>query len=137
MLVPGAFALAVLFKAHWRDVPVAMAAVFLGFGVMKACTLIPALSDGETPTPAFLSALAITAVSNLYARFFNRPGALIRVPGIILLVPGSVGFRTFNVAFGHDAASSLDLAISLLAALIALVAGILFGNMLVPSRRNL
>lgn len=137
MLVPGAFALAVLFKAHWRDVPVAMAAVFLGYGVMKACTLIPALSDGATPTPAFLSALVVTAVSNLYARYFNRPGALIRVPGIILLVPGSVGFRTFNMAFGQDAASSLDLAISLLAALIALVAGILFGNMLVPSRRNL
>jgi len=137
MLVPGAFALAVLFKAHWRDVPVAMAAVFLGFGVMKACTLIPALSDGATPTPAFLSALVVTAVSNLYARYFNRPGALIRVPGIILLVPGSVGFRTFNVAFGQDAASSLDLAISLFAALIALVAGILFGNLLVSSRRNL
>jgi uncharacterized membrane protein YjjB (DUF3815 family) len=137
MLLPGAFALAVLFKTHWRDIPIAMAAVLLGYGVMKVCALLPSLTTGDIPVSTFLAAFTVTAVSNLYARIFNRPGALIRVPGIILLVPGSLGYRTLNIAFAQDFASSLDLAFSLFAALIALVAGILFGNLLVSSRRYL
>lgn len=137
MLLPGAFALAMLFKTHLRDVPIAMAAVLLGYGVMKLCSLLPALSNGDIPVGAFLAAFTVTAVSNVYARAFNRPGALIRVPGIILLVPGSLGYRTISIAFAQDVASSLDLAFSLFAALTALVAGILFGNLWVSSRRSL
>ena len=137
MLLPGSFALAVLFKANKRDIPIAMAAVLLGFGVMKICSLVPALVNGVLPMAAFLAALVVTVVSNMFAKKFNRPGALIRVPGIILLVPGSLGFHTLNVALAQDVNSSLDLAFSMLAALIALVAGILFGNLLVSSRRFL
>lgn len=137
MLLPGSFALAVLFKTNKRDIPIAMAAVLLGFGVMKLCSLVPALINGTIPLAAFLAALVVTVVSNMYAKIYHRPGALIRVPGIILLVPGSLGFHTINIALAHDVNSSLDLAFSVLAALIALVAGILFGNLLVTSRRNL
>jgi uncharacterized membrane protein YjjB (DUF3815 family) len=114
-----------------------VAAVLLGYGIMKWCAQIPVLSDDSMPTGVFLAAFAVTAIANIFARWFNRPGALIRVPGIILLVPGSLGFRTINMALAQDVMSSLDLAISLIAALTALVAGILFGNLLVSSRRNL
>ena len=95
------------------------------------------LVNGKLPMAAFISALGVTMASNLFAQKFNRPGALIRVPGIILLVPGSLGFATLNVVFSKDISGSLDLAFSLIAALIALVAGILFGNLLVSSRRYL
>ena len=67
----------------------------------------------------------------------RTPGALVRVPGIILLVPGSVGFRSLFFAFERDVYLSLDTAFSLLAILIALVAGLLFGNLLVPPRRSI
>ncbi len=137
MLVPGALALATLFKAHARDIPIAMLSVFLGFGVMKACSLVPGLSGGDIPIGAFLAAFTVTAVSNLYARLFNRPGALIRVPGIILLVPGSLGFQILNTAMTADPGQRVGIAMPLLAALSALVAGILFGNLLVSSRRIL
>ena len=137
MLVPGALALAVLFKTHARDIPTAMLSVFLGFGVMKACSLVPGLSGGDIPIGTFLAAFAVTSVSNLYARLFNRPGALIRVPGIILLVPGSLGFQILNTAMTAGTGQRVGIAMPLLAALSALVAGILFGNLLVSSRRNL
>lgn len=137
MLLPGAFALAVLFKTHRRDIPIAMSAVLLGYGVMKLCSTVPALSGGDIPIATFLAALVVTAVSNGYARLFNRPGALVRVPGIILLVPGSLGFRTINRAIEQGLSGSLELALALLAALLALTAGILFGNLLVSSRRYL
>ena len=55
----------------------------------------------------------------------------------ILLVPGSVGFRSLNFVMERDVFLGLDTAFALLSALIALVAGLLFGNLLVPSRRNL
>jgi uncharacterized membrane protein YjjP (DUF1212 family) len=137
MVLPGSFALAVLFKTNKKDIPFAMAAVFLGFGLMKACSLVPVLVNGSLTMVAFLSALGITMASNLFAQKFNRPGALIRVPGIILLVPGSLGFTTFNVVFAKDISGSIDLAFSVIVALVALVAGILFGNLLVSSRRYL
>jgi uncharacterized membrane protein YjjB (DUF3815 family) len=35
----------------------------------------------------------VTAAGNAYARWWHRPGAIIRVPGIIMLVPGSVSLR--------------------------------------------
>ena len=137
MLLPGAFALAVLFKTNLRDIPIAMMAVLLGYGVLKACSLIPGLSGGDMPTGGFLAAFTVTAVANLYARVYNRPGGLIRVPGIILLVPGSLGFQAMNIAFAQDGGTGLGLGLPLFAALTALVAGILFGNLLVSSRRNL
>lgn len=137
MVLPGSFALAVLFKTNKNDIPIAMSAVLLGFALMKACSLVPILVNGKLPMAAFISALGVTMASNLFAQKFNRPGALIRVPGIILLVPGSLGFATLNVVFSKDISGSLDLAFSLIAALIALVAGILFGNLLVSSRRYL
>ncbi|HEX5694488.1 MAG TPA: threonine/serine exporter family protein, partial [Arenimonas sp.] len=59
------------------------------------------------------------------------------VPGIILLVPGSVGFRSLNFVMERDVFLGLDTAFALLSALIALVAGLLFGNLLVTSRRNI
>lgn len=137
MLLPGALALAVLFRAHLRDIPIAMLSVFLGFGVMKACSMVPGLSGGDIPIGTFLAAFLVTSTANLYARWFNRPGALIRVPGIILLVPGSLGFQILNNAITADTAQRVGIAMPLFAALSALVAGILFGNLLVSSRRNL
>ena len=40
-----------------------------------------------------LTALATTAAGNVYARWRNRPGALVRLPGLIMLVPGSIALR--------------------------------------------
>ena len=85
----------------------------------------------------FLGGVVAGSAGNIYARWKQRPGALVRVPGIILLVPGSVGFRSLFFAFERDVYLSLDTAFSLLAILIALVAGLLFGNLLVPPRRSI
>jgi uncharacterized membrane protein YjjB (DUF3815 family) len=61
----------------------------------------------------------------------------VRVPGIILLVPGSVGFRSFSFVFARDVYLGLDTAFTLVALLISLVAGLLFANVLITPRRTL
>ena len=86
----------------------------------------------------FVAALVMTAAGNAYARWMSRPGALVRVPGIVMLVPGSASLRGL-LAFvqQQDVQAGQAGALTALNILLALVAGLLFGNILIPTRRNL
>ena len=123
---------AVLFRAAWRDYPLVMASALMAY----LCTRYAGQALGNE-AGVFFAGLVVGAASNLYARLANRPGALVRVPGIILLVPGSVGFRSLSFVLERDVFLGLDTGVTLIAVLISLVAGLLFGNLLVPPRHNL
>jgi uncharacterized membrane protein YjjP (DUF1212 family) len=128
----GSYAFAVLFRADRRDYPLVMASVWLGYGVTRLTGQALGNDAG-----VFFGSLAVTAASNVYARWSNRPGALVRVPGIILLVPGSVGFRSLSFVLERDVMLGIHTGITVLIVLVALVAGVLFGNLLIPARQNL
>ncbi len=85
----------------------------------------------------FVGGVVLGALSNVYARFVHRPGALIREPGIILLVPGSVGFQTLSYLADRHVDTGMQTAVLLITILVALVAGLLFGDLLVSPRRAL
>ena len=86
----------------------------------------------------FLSALAMTAAGNGYARWVRRPGALVRLPGIIVLVPGSASLRgMLDLVQQQDMNVGQAATLGVINILLALVAGLLFGNLLLPTRRNL
>lgn len=130
-LVISAFAFAVLFKAHRRDYPWAMGAAICGYLISRY-----AGKAWGSEVGLFLSALVMTALGNAFARYYNRPGALIRVPGIIMLVPGSASLRVLmNLASGANSPDSTLLVV--LQILMALVAGLLFGNLLISARKAL
>ena len=76
-------------------------------------------------------------LSNIYARWANRPGATFRLPGLILLVPGSVGFKSLTFVFEKDVFLGLDTAFSMVTMIAALVAGLLLGNSVVPARQGM
>ncbi len=132
-LLVGAYAFAVLFRAHRRDYPLVMAAAAGGYLISRY--------GGEAFGPqagVFLAALITTAAGNAYARWVNRPGALIRLPGIIMLVPGSIALRgVISLVQAQDIGAGQEAAMAALNTLMALLAGLLFGNLLVPARRNL
>lgn len=128
----AALSFAITFRSPLRHYGTVMAAVILGYLCTRLGGIYVSAGFG-----VFLGGLLLGASSNIFARFFHRPGALIREPGIILLVPGSVGFRTLSFVFERDVMLGLDTGITLLTLLIALVAGLLFGDMLVPPRRRL
>jgi uncharacterized membrane protein YjjP (DUF1212 family) len=136
-LLVGSAAFAVLFGAARRDVIVVMAGAWIGYGLTRLGGSIPGLSSEAFAGGVFLAGLGVAMISNGFGRIFRRPGALLRVSGIILLVPGSVGFRSLNFVLERDVVLGLDTAVAVLSALIALVAGLLFGNLLVPPRRYL
>ncbi|HEX7770364.1 MAG TPA: threonine/serine exporter family protein [Dokdonella sp.] len=128
----GGCAFAVLFGSPRRYVPVVVASVMLGFATARL--------GGAHLSPAFgvfLGGAVVGAASNAFARVMQRPGALVREPGIIMLVPGSVGFRTLSFVFERDVLLGLDTAITLVTLLVAIVAGLLIGDLLVPPRRKL
>jgi uncharacterized membrane protein YjjP (DUF1212 family) len=132
-VVTAAWAFAALFRAARRDIALVMAAAIAGYAISRLV--------GQwlgSPIGVFLSALVITVAGNGYARWMRRPGALIRVPGIIMLVPGSTSLRSLLVAVQQqDVAAGQAAAITVLNVLLALIAGLLIGNLLLPARRNL
>lgn len=132
-LLLAAYAFAVLFKAHRRDYPWVMAAAICGYLISRY-----AGAAWGSPVGIFLSALVMTAGGNLFARLSNRPGAIIRLPGIIMLVPGSASLRgLLNLMQQQDAALGSSAMLVVTNIVMALVAGLLFGNLLIPARKNL
>jgi uncharacterized membrane protein YjjB (DUF3815 family) len=79
----------------------------------------------------------MAAVANVYGRVARRPGTLVRLPSIMLLVPGSVGFRGLSSLMERDYTLGMETAVAVLSALVALMAGLLFGSVLVAPRRYL
>jgi uncharacterized membrane protein YjjB (DUF3815 family) len=132
-LLVVAYALAVLFRAQRRDYPLLIASVVVAYAVSKFA------SDAwGGQVGIFLSALAMTAAGNAYARWMQRPGALVRLPGIIVLVPGSASLRgMLDVVQRQDVNVGQAATLGVINILLALVAGLLFGNLLLPTRRNL
>ncbi|EIL99651.1 hypothetical protein RHOFW104T7_05925 [Rhodanobacter thiooxydans] len=135
-LLVAAVAFAILFRAARRDWPVVIVAVVLGYLATRWGGAISGSLPGA-PVGVFLGGLLLGALANVYARFAHRPGAVIREPGILLLVPGSVGFRSVSLLLERDTTPSLDTGLLLVTLLVSLVAGLMFGDLLVSPRRSL
>lgn len=86
---------------------------------------------------AAAGALAVGIGSNLYARFRNRPALITLTPGILVLVPGSLGYRSLTAFLDSDTLAGIDFAFKMMIVAVALVGGILTANLLVPPRRIL
>lgn len=131
-LLVAAAAFALLFKARVRDWWVVLLAASISYTSSRLA--IPALGP---ELGLFVAAFIITVLSNIYARWTNRPGATFRLPGLILLVPGSVGFKSLTFVFEKDVFLGLDTAFSVVTLIAALVAGLLLGNSVVPPRKGM
>ena len=132
-LLVGGYAFAVAFRAAKRDYPLVMIAATVGYLISR----IGGELWGDV-AGVFLGAFGMTVAGNLYARWMNRPGALIRLPGIILLVPGSVSFRgLISLMQQQDLSAGQAALMAVVNILMALIAGLMFGNLLLPPRRNL
>lgn len=82
----------------------------------------------------FFGGACVGAMSNVFARLRNRPSSIFQFPGIILLVPGSVGYRSLSFLFERNVVGGLDTAFTMVTLAMALVVGVFFGNMLVKPR---
>lgn len=136
-MVAASFSFALLFRTAKRDIPLVMLAAVTGYGITRLTGVWLGAESGVFAAGVFISSLATAALANLYGRAMGRPGTLIRVPGIMLLVPGSVSFRAIGLVMEQEYAVGGATMVAVVSALIAIVAGLLFGSLLVPPRRYL
>ena len=131
-LLLAAIAFAVLFRARLRDWPITISAAVLGYLSTRWASAQMSQEFG-----VFFAACVVCLAANAFARWSRRPGALVRVPGIILLVPGSVGFKSLSFLVERDVFLGLDTAVGLLLVLASLAAGLLVANTVLPPRNSL
>jgi uncharacterized membrane protein YjjP (DUF1212 family) len=84
-----------------------------------------------------LGALALGIAANLYARFLDRPQQVVLVPAVILLVPGSMGFRGISSLLDRNTLTGIETTFATFVVAMAIVAGLLIANALVSPRRVL
>ena len=75
--------------------------------------------------------------SNLSARWFEQPTAIGQVPGLILLVPGSLGLRSLQALLARDVLGGVEGGFTVFLIAISLVTGLFLANLSLPSRRLL
>ncbi|MDC0713166.1 threonine/serine exporter family protein [Stigmatella sp. ncwal1] len=131
-LVVVALAVTVLFRARPEDIGWIVTAGALAFGGARW-----GAQGLGTELGAFVGALLLGMASNAMARLRNRPAVVTLVPGMMLLVPGSLGFRSLESLLARDVVTGIGTAFSMLLIAVAIAVGLLFANALVPSRRVL
>jgi uncharacterized membrane protein YjjP (DUF1212 family) len=122
-----------LLEARFRDIKWIMLSSFFGFGIFKICSFY--LSNPFAPT--FIAALIVGLAASLYARYLKHPAITILLPGITLLVPGSMGLKGLTLVLEDNTVLGLNLLIRVFFTGMAIVAGLLLANILIPPRRSL
>jgi uncharacterized membrane protein YjjB (DUF3815 family) len=131
-VVASAGAFSVLLQARPRDtgwIVVACGVAFAGtrFGEQL---LGPELG-------AFVGGLLVGLAASLFARRYDRPLAVLQVPGLLILVPGSIGMRSVFSLLHDDAVSGVNAAFKMILVATALAAGILLASIAVPHKRGI
>lgn len=128
-LVVAAVSLSIILRAPVRELHWLVVAGFIGFFGSRwgAQWLSPQLG-------MFAGALALGAASNLYAWLRRRPGTTVLVPGVLLLVPGSIGYRSLSELMSREVVPGIETAVEMVLVAVSLVAGLLAANVLTPPR---
>jgi uncharacterized membrane protein YjjB (DUF3815 family) len=131
-LVLAALAFIVLFQAPPRDTGwILVASAVAVAGTRGGVALL-----GPELGPC-LGALLVTGGANLYGLLLQRPSRVVLVPSLLFLVPGSIGFRSVSFLLQRDVLGGVSTAFSMALASVALAAGVLLANVIVPPRRLL
>ncbi|MCB1050995.1 MAG: threonine/serine exporter family protein [Acidobacteria bacterium] len=129
-LAPAAFG--ILFRAHPRDFWLIFLSGFLAF--------FSARWGGHLLGPqlgGFLAAFVLGIACNLFTRLTQKPAAIPLEPGIIFLVPGTVGLRSLAALLQNDTLSGVNTAFTMVLVALSLVMGLLFANVMVSPKRVL
>lgn len=131
-LVGLAFGLLILFQARGKDFPLILAGCLTAFFGARLGSHAFGAQFG-----AALGAFAVTLGSNLLSHFTRRTPSLTLLPGLMVLVPGSLGFRGLASIFQNQVVAGLDTAFQMLFLAAALLFGVLLANLASPEPRRI
>ncbi|MFW5816262.1 MAG: threonine/serine exporter family protein [Wenzhouxiangella sp.] len=86
---------------------------------------------------AFIGALAVGVAGNLFVSLTGRPGSIMHLPGLILLVPGSIGLRSLTTLLADDVVSGIETAMMAGMIAVALTTGMILASVLLPPKTSL
>ncbi len=114
-------------QAPLRAVHVLVAACLLAWAVYSGVNSLLGNVVG-----AFVGALVVAMAGHLYHRLSGQPGILVQIPGLITLVPGSMGFRGINALMGQDSMIGIGLITEMLLTGAVLAVGLLLADNIAP-----
>lgn len=132
----GVIALALGFIVLFRVSPRHFLSAFIVSVISYTVAKVGAVHLG-TELSFFATGALVALVSNSIARILHRPGLITLLPGIILIVPGSINYRGMTSMFQNNVMDTVQTSFSVVIIAISLVAGLFFGNAVVPPRRSL
>lgn len=122
----------ILLNARARD---AMIMVPAGVGAFVLARVLTAEIGADLGVCATSAAIGIAG--NLYQRRKNRPASTVIFPGLLMLVPGTLGYRSFEFFLIEDTVTGTQTAFRVLVTALALVAGLLLANVAAAPKRSL
>jgi uncharacterized membrane protein YjjP (DUF1212 family) len=127
-IAPLAFG--VYLRARPRDIGWLLLASLVGYGAVRvgAVALGPAMG-------ASIGSLVVGVMANLYERRGLGPATVPLVPGVLLLVPGSMGYRSMASLLDQNVIVGVTTGFTMILTAVALAAGLLVANVLVPPGR--
>ena len=129
LLAPSS--LAVLLRAPRTEIPWIVLIGALGyFGGKIGSEML------EPEVGMFAGALSVGLASGVYARLRRRPSSIPLVPGILMLVPGSIGYRSLTALLDEEIVPGIQTAFRMLLVAASLVAGLLLSSALTVERRD-
>jgi len=130
LVVPLAYL--VLFQARKRDFGWILLASLVAFvsSRLGSAWLGPELGAG-------LGAMALGIAANLFGRRTRLPNQIMELPGLLVLVPGAIGFRGLAFLSMGETEVGLQTAFRMVFLAVALVMGLSLANALVRPRKGL
>jgi uncharacterized membrane protein YjjP (DUF1212 family) len=124
-LLVSPLALAVLLKAPRREMPWIVVVGSIGYfgGRLGVEAFEPAVG-------MFFGALSVGLAAAAYARLRRRPASVALVPGTLMLVPGSIGYKSLTALLAAEVVPGIETAFRMLLVAASLVAGLLFASAL-------
>jgi uncharacterized membrane protein YjjP (DUF1212 family) len=125
--------LIILFKARIKDAPWGIISGYIAYGasIFGAAYLGGALG-------ACVGAFALGIYSNIFSRLMNLPSSIVKLLGLVVLVPGSKVYIGLNQAVsGESMLNSTDIGSQAFLIFMSLVAGLIFANVAITPRKTL
>lgn len=120
-----------IFRTRVKHIPWAIAAAFIAYGATVWSANFMSVGLG-----AFVGAFALGLFANAFTRLANQPATIVAMHGLIVLVPGSKTYMGLNSFMtGQDFVKADQLGQEVFLIFMSLVAGLIFANVVMPTKK--
>lgn len=127
--VAAGLAFTVTLRAQSRAAPVMCAATVLAISINAIGRSLVGAAAGT-----FIAALAIGVTGGILSARLRRPPLVFIVPGVLMLVPGSAGFKSLLHLLTGQTVSGIDAGFNTFVTAMAIAYGLMVATLIVPRR---